>query len=234
MFSNTPALITASIISTLVPFLVWNLLWWRKRKSFFPAALWIFFLLAAATEMIVFTYSLLHKPSAWIVHIYTPIEYGLLLYVLSSWQENPAVRRAIRTSIPAYLCLYLIAKLTGVEPFEAKTINYLSRPIALLLISGFSWFTLNQTWLHGSENLSRNFRFWILMALTTYYSGSIMLDAFMYTKNHDVLLHLFYAQAILNILHNILFTIGIIVALDSQPTKRIGESSYQERIRPNL
>ncbi len=231
MFSNLPGLITASIISTLLPFVVWQALWWRRRRSFFPAALWLFFLLAAATEIIILTHNLLHKPSAWIVHIYTAIEYGLLAHALSAWQESPAIRKAIRASIPAYLCLYLLARVTGIEPFEATTINYLTRPIALLLISGFSWYTLSQTWLHDSEKLSRNFRFWILISLAGYYSSSVMLDAFLYTANHDVLLHIFHARAILNILHNILFTIGVIVAFGSRSPERPEEGSYSEKIR---
>ncbi len=221
MFSNLPAIISASVISSLVPFLVWKALWWRAGSRFLPGALWLFFLVAAATEVVVLTYSLLHMPNAWIVHIYTVIEYGLLAHVLSAWQENPAVRRAIKASIPAYLCLYLIVKFTGVEPFDAKTINYLSRPIALFLISGFSWYTLSQFWSRSSEKLSRNFRLWILMALITYYNGSIILDSFLYIENHDILLYLVYARSGLNILHNLLFTVGVMVAFVTRPAARV-------------
>lgn len=165
-------------------------------------------------------YSLQSKPNAWLIHIYTPIEYGILAHMLSSWQERRLVSNFISVSIPVYFTVYLMLKLSGVENFEADTINYVSRPLSLLLVAGFASYTLNRLCTGESSFLLRSYRFWILLAIVVYYSGSTIIVAFMYLESRTLLVQLFYAHAILNILHNILFTIGVLLAFASNPNER--------------
>ncbi len=171
--------------------------------------------------MVVYVHSLLGMANAWLAHIYTPIEYGLLAYLLSILHPDPTTSKAIKVSIPVYLCTYAILKLFGTESTEMETINYLSRPVALFLIAGFSLTTLHKMRINAAKSQFVSPQFWILVGISSYYSASLVLDPFLYTKSIEILTQLVYTRAGLNILHNLLFTIGIYLAFESRPTEML-------------
>lgn len=172
--------------------------------------LWLFFALSVFTEIILHILGWQSKPSGWIFHIYTFIEYILITTILKSWQIKPAIARLMRLSIPIYILFFVLMKLTGLETFSADTANYITRPLAVLLLSASAILTLQALWSHTPENLTEDYRFWMLLAMVLYYSASLVLFAFMFTKNRDLLIALFKIHAVINIIHNILFTIGVL------------------------
>lgn len=213
MFKNTPLLIILSNLSTALPFLSATALLFFTKNIRSKTLLWLFFTIAFVTEILVHIYHIAGKPNAWIIHLYTPLEYILIIAILSQWQSKTQARKAMLISIPLYLGLYTILKLLGIENFESSTINYISRPISLLLISGFVLFTLHRISTTEETFLQTDFRFWILVALAIYYIGSIIIVPFMYITIRDILLFLVYTHAILNIIQNLLFVIGNLCAL---------------------
>lgn len=212
MFFDKPIIIIISNISTMLPFIFGTAFLWhvKQRKSFFP--IWGFFTFDAAMEVVFLIYSLQGKPNAWIIHFYTPLEYSILAYILSTWQEKKQISNFIKISIPVYLISYTLLKIYEIEIFDAETINYISRPLTMIIISILSLYTIHQVWSKYEGELFKNSIFWFLVSILIYYTGSIIVEAFFYLKNRDVLWHLLYSRNTLNILRNILFTAGIIVA----------------------
>ena len=172
--------------------------------------LWlVFFSVAAATEIIIHIVSLQHYQSAWIFHVYTCIEYILIAKILGHWQNKLVYSRLMQASIPVYLLSFAFIKAVGFEGFEAGLYNNITRPLALLFLTTFTLLTLLDLWRNTSINLTDDYRFWMLFAMALYYSASLGLFAFMYTKNQELLIALFKIHAVINIIHNLLFTIGV-------------------------
>lgn len=115
----------------------------------------------------------------------------------------------MRLSISVYILIFVLIKLFNLENFSAETVNYITRPLALLLLTTFALLTLQNLWRNTSTNLTDDYRFWMLFAMALYYSTSLGLFAFMYTKNQELLIALFKMHAVINIIHNLLFTIGV-------------------------
>ena len=210
MFSNLPFIIILSNISTFIPFLGGILLLKKKPLNKDVKILIFLFIIAALTEVIFHLHLILGYPNTWISHFYTPIEYSLWLIILSYWQHNVQTSKIIRWSIPVYLILYITFELIGLESIDAETINYISRPISLIVLSLVAAYTLLGLAFSSQFRLIRFYRFWILLAIFIYYMGSIIIYAFSFTQNRETLATLAELHSGLNILHNLLFMIGII------------------------
>lgn len=205
-----PPVVLLSIGSTLLPFLVGtSLLKPANKRSQSTSFLWIFFAFAAVIEITAPILTSRSFSSAWISHIYTLIEYVLITIILVPWQTNNTLARLMRLSISVYILIFVLIKLFNLENFSAETVNYITRPLALLLLTTFALLTLQNLWRNTSTNLTDDYRFWMLFAMALYYSTSLGLFAFMYTKNQELLIALFKMHAVINIIHNLLFTIGV-------------------------
>ncbi|MCG3154312.1 MAG: hypothetical protein DKINENOH_00906 [bacterium] len=214
-----PLLILCSSISTSLPFLAWATLIRRHTR---PANglqfLWAFFASATLAEIILLILSAQGIKSAWFFHVYTLVEYVLLALIITNWQTDATVARLMRASIPVYLFCFILVKLAGLESLEPGSYNNLTRPLAVLLLSTFSFLTLQALWRQTPANLTGDYRFWMLLAMLLYYSTSLVLSAFMFTKNHDLLKGLFETHAVINIIRNLLFTIGVFQLRKAQQT----------------
>lgn len=208
---NTPIIVFCSSISTFLPFFAAMVLFrsyhYRTKAHFL---LWTFFALAVVTESILHFLGLLGKHSGWIFHIFTFLEYILIASILTAWQSNATFAQLIRFSIPLYISFFVFTKVIGLENFSTDTANFITRPLALLLLSIFAFLTLQDLWRQMTVNLANDYRFWILLAMVLYYSTSLVLFAFMFAKQWKILDALFKIHAVINIIHNLLFTIGII------------------------
>lgn len=206
-----PVLVLSSSISTLLPFL-FSLTAFRHLYKYSKSLLYLglFFTLASTTEITLYILNFQGKSSAWISHIYTLIEYSLITMILADWQTNSAFARLIRITSTVFILLFIVVKITGLENFSLDMNNFITRPLAVLLLSAFAFITLQDLWSRTPANLTNDYRFWMLLAMALYYSASLALFAFMFTKDQQVLIALFKIHAVVNILHNILFTIGVL------------------------
>lgn len=217
MFAKTPLIVILSNLSTLLPVLACVTAFKILKIPKNLILLWWFFAIALTTEISVHIYHILGRPNAWIVHVYTFFEYAFIVYILSTWQNKRSALTVMRLSIPAYFAIYVILKASGLENFEADSINHFSTSMAFLLISGFVFYTFHQLAVKTLAPLYKDFRFWILMALAIYYSGSLIIFAFMYIETYEIRVYLGHTHAALNILQNILFTVGVICAAHASP-----------------
>ncbi len=215
---NNPLIVLCSGISTLLPFLASTFIFkYSNNRSKTFLFLWIFFASAAVSEIALFVLGSQGKPSTWIAHIYTLIEYVLISIILASWQIKPTLARLMHLSIPIYILFFVLIKMTGLENFSTDTVNYVTRPPAVLLLSTFVFLALQALWSHTPANLTDDYRFWMLLAMALYYCSSLVLFAFMFTKNWDLLAVLLKIHAVVNIMHNLLFTIGVLRMRDTKP-----------------
>lgn len=207
---NYPPLILCSSISTLLPFLSSFLIIKNFNKhSRSQLFLWIFFALAVLVEISLFILNSLGKQSAWVFPIYTLVEYVLITIVIAGWQSKLSMARVMRVSIPIYILLSVFINVIGLESFSIDTVNYVTRPLAIFLIGSFAFLDLQALWSQTLTNITSDYRFWMLLAMALYYSSSLIVFAFMFTKDRGLLLSLLEIHAVVNIIHNILFTIGI-------------------------
>lgn len=123
--------------------------------------------------------------------------------------------RYIRCAMPFYILIYLGLIVFGIEKLEAGTFNYVSRPLALTIMIIFVFHTLYAFWDDVRKNLVMDSRFWFLIAMAIYFSSSTILFSFTYTKKQGLLFGIMYMHGFMNILHNILFTIGIFRAKEA-------------------
>jgi hypothetical protein len=186
---------------------------------------WFFFAIAAMTEVILHIFSLQNKQSIWIVHVYTVIEYVLIAIIIANWQTDMAIAKLVRMSVLVYIFIFVLTKATGLENFSATTVNYVTRPLAVLLLSTFALLTLQALWNHISVNLTDDYRFWMLLAMALYYSASLVIFAFTFIKGQDLLLALIKIHAVVNIIHNILFTIGVFRVRGAKPAAALQPTS---------
>jgi hypothetical protein len=158
---NYPLLILFSSISALLPFLASTLSFkYTDVRSKNIVFLWIFFILSVVTEIALYILNSQHKQSAWIFHIYTVIEYILIMMILASWQSKIPMSKLMRISIPIYIFLFVIIKVIGLENFETGLYNNITRPLAVLLLSTFAFITLQDLWSYTSSNITNDYRFW--------------------------------------------------------------------------
>ncbi len=214
-----PPVILLSIGSTFLPLLTGAvLLRTASKRDRSLGFLLLFFTLAAATEIIALTLNFHKLPSAWISHAYTLIEYVLITHILIYWQTNSNLIRFMHFSISAYLLIFVLTKASGLENFSAETINYITRPLAIIFLAAFSFLTLQNLSHQTLKSLIGNYRYWILLAMSLYYSASLVIFAFLFIKNQNLLITLFKIHAVFNIIHNILFTIGVLQVYRARQT----------------
>lgn len=214
-----PLIVLCSIISTFLPFLACvTLLKHFSKQTKSVKFLWAFFAFAVISEIILLILNSQKIPSAWFHHIYTLIEYVLIIMIFTNWQTDSVVARLMRVSIPVYIFCFILLKIAGLENFEPGSYNNLTRPLAVLWLSAFAFLTLQALWRQSSANLISDYRFWALLAVVLYYTTSLILSAFMFTKNHSLLDALFKIHAVANILHNLLYTISVFRIRKAQQT----------------
>ncbi|MGH7494915.1 MAG: hypothetical protein ACREOO_21290 [bacterium] len=210
MKSVYPPLVLCSAISTFLPlFASATRIGHVTKCSTGLVFLWLFFVFAVAAEIILYIFSWHGNQSAWIFHVYTVIEYTLATIVLAGWQIDSKLSKLMRSSIPIFFFCFILIKAVGLENFEPGLHNNITRPLAVLLLSASALLTMQNLWRETPENLAKDYRFWMLLAMAFYYSTSLVLFAFMFTMQLEMLDALFKMHAVTNIIHNILFTVGV-------------------------
>ena len=143
-------------------------------------------------------------------HVYYFIEYILIMYIITIWQESRKLKRLFKVLMLGYIMFWIIAKLTfeplnGLYTFTASTSQ-------VLLIIGAE---VSLFYLVGNriQPILNDYRFWVLLSFVVYYAGTLLV-----LTSRGVLLQfsseiIFLAASIdwgLKILFNILFTIGFL------------------------
>ena len=147
----------------------------RRRLTPEFRLLLIFFWFGALFEILEFFTASRHMHNVWVSHIYHVTEYCVLVWVLSLWEQNPAVQRLERLSIMAYALLWGISKMTF-EPFmTGGVITSIVSHAVLTLLSLRLLHILMGT---ERQQLLRLPKFLFLAGLLIYASGDLLFYSF--------------------------------------------------------
>jgi hypothetical protein len=157
----------------------------------------------------------------WIYHFYGPIEYALLIIVLSSWIEQSKFRTALRSSIIVFIIIGII---NGVHAGGLSTYNYLPVSISYPIFAGISAYVLLKILKGDWGDVWRKPIFWICSALLLISSCNIVYFSFQEIINRYHLVWPWVLHNIVSMLTYILYTIGLVVK------PRVEASEYQDSI----
>ena len=140
----------------------------------------------------------------WVIHLFTPVEACLFLWMFAHWQLRESARMAMLIAIPLYFAIWGIFHLT-VEPLSAFPVY--SKPVECMLLVGAAAWTLvtrSQTLLTPAIRHP-----WFLVSVGTmmYFSFVTVLQpmAQMLMGRNDLLIIAFEMNAAMGILANFLF-----------------------------
>ncbi len=145
-----------------------------------------------------------------LMHIYFLIEFLFVMYIISSWQESPKIKRLFQVLLLLYVLFWFCAKFTF-EPFNGLySITTSVSQVLLALSAGYTLFIVIG---NRMQPLISHQRFWVLLSFVLFYAGTLAFYALQGILVHYSREDVFLAASInwsLKILFNILFTIGFL------------------------
>jgi hypothetical protein len=160
-----------------------------------------YFILIGLVDMLALYLAFHRVLNIWLFHLFTPLEYGFLVFVFSCWQKRPVVRLLLRASIPLFAGLCLVNKLYLENLGRFDNFTTTLEAIALIMISVYTLFDIYR---ENSSPILKNPRFWVATAVLIYFSGNFPIFAF------ANVLTVWSIHHILNITSNMLFTGGFL------------------------
>ncbi|NIU00146.1 MAG: hypothetical protein GWN01_04160 [Nitrosopumilaceae archaeon] len=131
----------------------------------------LFFIIVVANESFTTYMTFKEKNTYWIFHIYTLIEYSLLILVLSYWQKNKVLRQSLLWSILFYGMIWLVAKISIEKVTHFDNITAAISHIILVGVATYTFYTMSK---ENFRNLFRDPRFWISSGIIIYYTGNLL------------------------------------------------------------
>lgn len=133
------------------------------------------------------------------LHIYTLLEFGFLMVILSNWQKTSNSRQFLKFTIPLFVLIWIVAKIYLEEPtrFDSFTSSLESAVLA-----GASAFTLLGFLRENPESLFKQPRFWVMGAILIYFSGNLVAFAL------RPVIMVWSIHSVLNIVSNLCYSGG--------------------------
>ena len=167
---NLPFGVQLSFVSTLVVILAGFYVYVRLGKESKIFLLYQIISLLTSTAMV---YLALNDISnLWLTHLFTPVQFGFLMWVLSSWQEKPTVKRLFQAIVPAFIFVWAIAAIFVEHKNEFNTFSRPTESILLIIASGYTLYQVNK---EKVESLLSQPSFWIGSGTLIYFTGMVIL-----------------------------------------------------------
>lgn len=193
-----------SVLISLVP-IIFSFFYFR---AFNPQlrALFVYLLISVLTEVVAYYCGLYFKSNYWVFHIFTMIEGPLIFYIYY---------REFNQKKASYIFLgcTLIVLTLGLIQFSFNASNNMVSSVEALLISGcaLAWFYkvfVDMT----IPKLTNYYFFWLNSGFLIYFLGPFFISIFEGTireSDNAVLNFLWIIHVAINVLFNVLLTIGI-------------------------
>jgi hypothetical protein len=203
-----------TIISSAVPLLV-GLFYYRSLIREMKILV-LYLSISFIFELSLFLLGLLGVNNLWMVQVWTIIEYIFIVVLFSYWLKESKIRKMLIYSTIPFIIFYIIdvALLSEINKF-----NSYSRSVESLIFSGVAGYALYDLSKAHTGSLWQNFRFYLVLAVFLYFTGSLMIFALSnllieYTSNLAKLL--FMIPMILNLISYFLFAGGILCQVKTQ------------------
>lgn len=146
-----------------------------------------------------------------VYNVFTGVEYAFLVLMFTHWWESVTLRRVLMGSIPVFIVTWIAANYAfEVTPQEFNTV-FLSIESVLFVILAVS--TLVKEMQNGTVLLVDNPVFWVTSGVLIYFAGNLFVFTLMdlLIQKTDIPPHSVYLiHTVLNIVKNILFSIGFL------------------------
>ncbi|NOZ55352.1 MAG: hypothetical protein GXO73_01010 [Calditrichaeota bacterium] len=195
-----------SIISGLLPLSVGLVFFRRLGKDM--RLLVLLLTLGFALDVASIPMAILKISNIWLINLYFLVDYALLAFVLSYWQDHPRVRQIFRISVVPVVAVWAAsqAALGSLVHF-----NFLARTLECILLSLAAIYTLWQIGLTSTNvPLARDYRFWVALSILIYFSGTIFLYAFGFLINTKLMGAAWVIHSGLNVTANLGYTGGFL------------------------
>ena len=188
-----------SSLSGLVPLII-GLVYFRHIRLEMKILV-IFFFLTCLMEAILVYQAYNAKYNLWLIHYFTPLEYGIFALTFSYWQDKNRVRKLLWASIPGFILYF-----GCVEAFFDSPGSFDSYAASLegLILIGISTYTMINLKTEDIYQPIRDPRFWICSAVLIYFSGNLMLFAW------SKVIMVWWIHNLLNIISNLIFAGGFL------------------------
>ncbi|HBC45887.1 MAG TPA: hypothetical protein DCZ43_02460 [candidate division Zixibacteria bacterium] len=143
----------------------------------------------------------------WLFHIYTPLEYSLLMVVFSIWQKNAVLARALRLSIVVFAIICIVNALIPDSLTRMNSFTISLSCIVYTLVSAVTLISLKKA---DFGNISKDMRFWVSSGLLVYSSGSLAFFVFFPLIAQSYLVTVWAVYSVINIFAYVLFGIGFL------------------------
>lgn len=165
-----PISILVSALSSLIPILggLFVTRWLVKEMRI------LFAYLIASFLVTVIMYLLAAKGinNLWLMHLFTPVQFGCLIWVFSFWATPSTHQRLFWWSIPSFFLVWAIGL------FLIENINHFNsftRPLEAVLLILASSYVLFQENVRDSGRTIRRPQFWVGSATVIYFTGMVIL-----------------------------------------------------------
>jgi len=191
-------------------FLVGIVVYFRKRLTHELRVLAVYLILSLLSLTGQIYLALNHINNYWLLYLFSPIEFGLLMYVFYLWNRNSFVGKMMLYSIPLYIGGWGLGILLSGS--ASNTFTYMS-PISaagLVLVSSYTLLSIERA--EGSPVLG-NPSFWISSATLIYFGSTIVfssLNTSIQKASIGTMQIAFSVQAVINILANLVYAGGFL------------------------
>jgi len=196
-----------SMFSSIIPLIAGIVVYRCLTKPL--KILLILFVVGAVVELIGYYFLIKQTQSVWVFHVYTLLEFSLLVLVFSYWQKG-RIRKWLRFSIGVFFLMWLAAKFSieGVDEWDSYTGTF--EGVFLIAVSAGTFFNLIG---ENLESLLYDSRFWVASAVLIYFSGTLLTFALSNTIAGSADYNLFKLtlfHPILNIISNLCYAGGFL------------------------
>lgn len=145
-----------------------------------------------------------------LLHLYAPIEFIAFAYIYKLWLSEWWGKKVFDLGIIGFVAFSVINTLffQSIDQWNSNAI--LMKSVLLMILSiAFFYRVLDQM---SIDTLSYSPRFWINVSVFLYYSGSLLMVSytnFIFNEINDGFLLIWYFHTGFNILHYLLFGIGL-------------------------
>jgi hypothetical protein len=188
-----------SACSIIVPLIIGLLYFQRLKLDMKFLVVFFFLIILIEVTNIILAYNCISN--IWLLHIYTPLEYGFLVLIFSFWQKETALRKVLLISIPFFVLFSISIKMTleDLNHFDNYTATFES-----IILVGISTYTLFNVSRKNRGALYSKPCFWVGIAVLIYFSGNLL--AFALSKA----IVTWTWHSILNIIANLCFAGGFL------------------------
>jgi hypothetical protein len=152
----------------------------------------------------------------WMTHVYSIIEYTLLIIVFSCWQKNQMFRKILQWSIPVFAIMGITNMIRLQDLHHVNSYGLTVEGMILVGVSAYTLFELNR---EGAGSLLREPRFLIGTGVLLYFTSTVIFFALsnvLLSFPRQTALLVWSLHNMVNILANFVYAGGILCQYPAQ------------------